>query len=119
MDLTLFVGSNFESSNADITHLNAVISHSTPQLLSTPDSRVTNGRPHCLRFSMDFMYPKSVSYEGRSGEISQLNDKVSPSCSLASDDNFDSINLTQMLEKTAVDATLDEGAVVLCFNFFC
>ncbi|CDS40580.1 breast cancer type 2 susceptibility protein [Echinococcus multilocularis] len=55
------------------------------------------------------MYPKSGNYEGKSNKVLQLNDKASAPCSQAFNDNFDGINLTQMLENTAVDATLDEA----------
>nr|CDS15766.1 breast cancer type 2 susceptibility protein [Echinococcus granulosus] len=55
------------------------------------------------------MYPKSGNYEGKSNEVLQLNDKASAPCSQAFNDNFDGINLTQMLENTAVDATSDEA----------
>ncbi|KAL5112550.1 N-alpha-acetyltransferase 15 NatA auxiliary subunit [Taenia crassiceps] len=101
--------SDFELSNDGNAHFNEVVSRSTPQALSASDHRVTNSQPHCLRFSMDFMYPKGSTYEGKSGEIFQLNGEVPPPYSLAFDDNFDGINLTQMLEKTAVDAASDEA----------
>ncbi|KAL5960859.1 hypothetical protein TSMEX_011391 [Taenia solium] len=85
--------------------------------LSAPNSSLSRG--HYYMFSNWGIRDKpetkatlklelSDNHEGKSVEVFQLDEKVPSSCSLAFDDNFDGINLTQMLEKTAVDAASDE-----------
>lgn len=65
-------------------------------------------RSYSMRFRMDFVYP-TVKRDA--------NDEIVPNSVISSqdfNDNFDIINLTQMLEKTTAEAFANEG--MLTFN---